>query len=117
MLEHVTVLIGVAIKGRAIGGVIHQPYYNYLSDGEGIGRTIWGLVGLGVGGFTPQEPPPGRLVVVTTRSHYDNVVKQALESLQADDIVRVGGAGYKVRNTFSRLNHWNTFHLVHFVLL
>lgn len=98
LLEHVTVLIGVAIRGRAVGGVIHQPYYNYLSDGEGVGRTIWGLVGLGVGGFTPQEPPPGRLIVVTTRSHYDNVVKQALDSLQADDIIRVGGAGHKVTN-------------------
>lgn len=89
-------LVGVAVKGRAVGGVIHQPYYNHTSAGDGVGRTVWGLVGLGVGGFTPSEPPPGRLIVVTTRSHSDNVVQRALDSLQPDDIIRVGGAGHKV---------------------
>ena len=44
-LDHVTVLIGVAVKGRAVGGVIHQPYYNAQSSH--VGRTIWGIVGLG----------------------------------------------------------------------
>jgi len=29
LLDHVTVLIGVAVKGRAIAGIIHQPFYNY----------------------------------------------------------------------------------------
>lgn len=44
-LDHVTVLIGVAVKGRAVGGVIHQPYYN--SQSSHVGRTVWGIVGLG----------------------------------------------------------------------
>lgn len=29
LLDHVTVLIGIAYKGQAIAGVIHQPFYNY----------------------------------------------------------------------------------------
>lgn len=29
LLDHVTVLIGLAVNGKAVGGVIHQPYYNY----------------------------------------------------------------------------------------
>ncbi|CAG2106700.1 unnamed protein product [Medioppia subpectinata] len=29
LLDHVTVLIGVSVKGHAIGGIIHQPFYNY----------------------------------------------------------------------------------------
>lgn len=29
LLDHVTVLIGVAVRGKAVGGVIHQPFYNY----------------------------------------------------------------------------------------
>lgn len=47
-LEHVTVLIGIAYKGEAIAGVIHQPYYN-----ESQGRTIWGIKGVGIFGIQP----------------------------------------------------------------
>lgn len=28
-LDHVTILVGIAVQGKAVGGVIHQPYYNY----------------------------------------------------------------------------------------
>lgn len=44
-----TVLIGVAVNGESVAGVIHQPYFNYQSTEPGIelGRTIWGIVGLG----------------------------------------------------------------------
>lgn len=28
LLDHVTILIGLSINGRAIGGVIHQPFFN-----------------------------------------------------------------------------------------
>jgi hypothetical protein len=50
LLDHVTVLIGVAVKGEPVAGVIHQPYYNYKQGpGVQLGRTIWGIVGLGKG--------------------------------------------------------------------
>ena len=29
LLDNVTVLIGIAYEGKAIAGVINQPYYNY----------------------------------------------------------------------------------------
>lgn len=29
LLDNVTVLIGIAYKGKAIAGIINQPYYNY----------------------------------------------------------------------------------------
>lgn len=29
LLDHVTILIGLSVKGKAIGGVIHQPFFNY----------------------------------------------------------------------------------------
>lgn len=29
LLDHVTVLIGLAVNGIAVGGVVHQPFYNY----------------------------------------------------------------------------------------
>lgn len=97
LLDHVTVLIGIAVKGRAVGGVIHQPYYNYKLVKDCPGRTLWGLVGLGVGGFTPIDPPADRFIVTTTRSHSDGIVVKALEALQPDEVLRVGGAGHKVR--------------------
>ena len=47
LLDHVTVLIGLSWQGKSIGGVIHQPYFNYQKEGVELGRTLWGLVGLG----------------------------------------------------------------------
>jgi len=47
-------------------------------------------------GFKPIPPPEGKKIIVTTRSHMTSVVQQALEALKADEIRRVGGAGFKV---------------------
>ncbi|XP_017768532.1 PREDICTED: 3'(2'),5'-bisphosphate nucleotidase 1 [Nicrophorus vespilloides] len=96
LLEHVTVLIGISVKGKAVGGIIHQPYFNYKSNDALPGRTMWGLVGLGVGGFTPVDPPKNQLIVTTTRSHSDGLVQKALDALSTNEIIKVGGAGYKV---------------------
>ncbi|CAH0551409.1 unnamed protein product [Brassicogethes aeneus] len=96
LLDHVTVLIGLSVKGRAVGGIIHQPYYNYKSVKNTEGRTMWGLVGMGVGGFTPLDAPKDKLIITTTRSHNSPVVVQTLEALKPDEVVRVGGAGHKV---------------------
>lgn len=96
-MDHVTVLVGIAVKGVAVGGVIHQPYYKYSVDGgDSTGRTFWGLVGLGVGGFVPQSPPAGRVVITTTRSHSNALVNKAIEAFNPDEVLRVGGAGHKV---------------------
>lgn len=93
-LDHVTVLIGIAVKDSAVGGVIHQPYYKNPS-GE-LGRTIWGLKGLGTGGFEPCSPPEGKFIVTTTRSHSNAIVQAALDALSPTEVIKVGGAGYKV---------------------
>lgn len=51
---------------------------------------------MGVGGFTPINPPQNGLVVATTRSHSDKMVQMALDALKPQEIIKVGGAGYKV---------------------
>ena len=33
LLDHVTVLIGIAVGKTAVAGVIHQPYWNYKKKG------------------------------------------------------------------------------------
>merc|ERR1712059_46913 len=44
LLDHVTVLIGIAVGKEAVAGVTHQPYWNYQSTEPNatIGRTFYG---------------------------------------------------------------------------
>ncbi|XP_059610572.1 3'(2'),5'-bisphosphate nucleotidase 1 [Phlebotomus argentipes] len=93
-LEHVTVLIGVSVNERAVGGVIHQPYFK--TDTGKIGRTIWGVKELGIGGINPAALPENKFIVTTTRSHSNALVQSALDALTPDEVLRVGGAGYKI---------------------
>ncbi|XP_019372018.1 PREDICTED: 3'(2'),5'-bisphosphate nucleotidase 1 isoform X1 [Gavialis gangeticus] len=122
LLDHVTVLIGIAYGGKAIAGIINQPYYNYevksASDAKFIerfanvyslshwpceagadavlGRTIWGVLGLGAFGFQLKEVPDGKHIIITTRSHSSKMVNDCIGAMNPDTVVRVGGAGNKV---------------------
>eukprot|EP00982_Pelagococcus_subviridis_P015775 31426-Pelagococcus_subviridis.AAC.4 len=110
----VTSLIGIAVDGVPVAGVIHQPFV-----GGDRGRTLWGGVGFGVwshapttkkfggdGGAlaaTPVHPPARapdasafKLTVATTRSHAGPAIERAIERLKPDAVVRVGGAGGKI---------------------
>lgn len=93
-VENTTVLIGVAVGSEAVAGVIHQPYFEQAS-GE-LGRTIWGVKGLGMGGMEAKTPPAGEFTIVTTRSHSNKLVSDAIEALSPTNVIRCGGAGYKV---------------------
>lgn len=104
LLDQVTVLIGITYRGRPIAGVIHQPYYNLLSDSNVsniTGRSIWGIKGVGVFGIDicKVSPPTGPFAV-TTASHSSELVDTALKALQEENLIcsfrRVGGAGFKV---------------------
>ncbi|KAM9339356.1 3'(2'),5'-bisphosphate nucleotidase 1 isoform 2-T2 [Symphorus nematophorus] len=97
LLDNVTVLIGIAYGGKAIAGVINQPFYNYqLGAGAQLGRTMWGMLGLGAFGFQLQEVPDGRRIVTTTRSHSNKVVTDCVDAMEPHEVVRVGGAGNKI---------------------
>jgi len=93
-LERVTVLIGIAVNESPVGGIIHQPYYK--NPDESLGRTIWGMKGLGIGGIEPTFIGSERLVITTTRSHSTPAVQAALDALKPAEVLKVGGAGYKV---------------------
>lgn len=96
LLDHVTILIGVAVDGKAVGGVINQPFFNYENKGQTMGRTIWGVVGLGAFGWDLVTPPSDRRVLITTRSHSNQLVTSCLESMKPTHVERQGGAGNKV---------------------
>ncbi|KAA3670673.1 3'(2'), 5'-bisphosphate nucleotidase [Paragonimus westermani] len=93
-IEHVTVLIGIAVSGKPVAGVIAQPFHRgHLITSNGgssppspsqtITRIVWALDGLGVFGVKP-NPPTSPVpypinpsltvgaaphVIVVTRSH------------------------------------------------
>lgn len=93
----VITLIGISIKGEAVAGVMHQPFV-----GEH-GRTMWGVNGFGVVDDTcadvitgPRTPSSGKIRLVTTASHSSPAVDDAIRKIAPDEVIRAGGAGYKV---------------------
>lgn len=98
LYNHATVLIGVSYAGKPVAGIIHQPFHGHvhgtkISDHEQLGRTIWGIPGLGAFGFQTKDVPPGRRIITTTRSHSNKSVVEAIEAMKPDGILRVGGSG------------------------
>lgn len=98
----VTTLLGICVSGKPILGTIHQP----LTEDR---RTVWGGVGISgvfshqknevMGQARPIAPPcqPSRKpIVVTTRSHGNERVKEAISKLGDVESLAVGGAGCKM---------------------
>ncbi|KAL3238696.1 hypothetical protein MRX96_048070 [Rhipicephalus microplus] len=73
-LDHVTILVGIAVQGKAVGGVIHQPYYNYQVEKDVYKQ---GRNNVGYRWCCP-------------------VINSCIESMKPDEVLRVGGAGHKV---------------------
>nr|CDS29822.1 3'(2')5' bisphosphate nucleotidase 1 [Hymenolepis microstoma] len=125
VLEHVTILIGVAVHGRAVGGVVCQPFYmpdfrHVLESDDGqdrrpsvqetTQRLIWGLEGLGVFGLSgePISQAPifnelgvksedkGTNRIVCTRSRSTPVTTAAINACLPSKLYRLGGCGYKM---------------------
>lgn len=55
------------------------------------------MIGLGAFGFQLQEVPGDKRIVTTTRSHSNKVVTDCVDAMEPHEVVRVGGAGNKVR--------------------
>ncbi len=97
LLDHVTVLLGVTVKGKAIGGVMYQPYYNYKAGPDAVlGRAIWGIIGMGAYGYEPIEAPKGQNIITTTRSHSNKTVVDSVAACEPSEILGAGGCGHKV---------------------
>lgn len=62
-----------------------------------LGRTIWGVLGLGAFGFQLKEVPAGKHIITTTRSHNSKLVTDCIAAMNPDNVLRVGGAGNKVQ--------------------
>lgn len=113
-LEGVTVLIGLAMKGNAIGGIIHQPFYK---DGNEFGRSVWGLLNSGVYGKYSRNNTilPGR-IVAGSLSHQSKTVVDAVSACNPTEVLQAGGCGYKVRSIFD-LDWERTFRFIQVLLV
>lgn len=67
-----------------------------MGPGASMGRTLWGVLGLGAFGFQLQEVPDSKIIITTTRSHSNKLVIDAVQAMEPHDVIRVGGAGNKV---------------------
>ncbi|WAR19537.1 BPNT1-like protein [Mya arenaria] len=78
-LDHVTVLIGIAVRGVATAGIINQPFCNYEAKPKyGESRCIWGVLGL-------------------------------VQACEPTEVLRVGGAGHKVLLLIEKKAHAYVF--------
>ena len=90
-VENVTVLIGISAYGKAIAGVIHQPFHQ-----KEVGKTFWGVVGLGAFGFDYMEPPENsNLRLITSKSHWSDALRETFEGFPDAVVTKAGGSGYK----------------------
>ena len=69
---------GVAVNGKALGGVIHQPFFGHeLENTAELGRTIWGYVGLGAFGNFQQIKLTEKPVKITvTRFLFNQMISK-----------------------------------------
>jgi len=89
-LDHVTILVGIAIGKKAIGGVIHQPFWNYQGKTKELGRTFYGIVGAGIGGdLNPVPAPENERIVTSSRSHSTGLVNEVIQSCNPTKVVQV----------------------------
>lgn len=70
---------------------------------------------LGAFGFQLQEVAGGRRIVTTTRSHSNKVVTDCVDAMEPHEVVRVGGAGNKVRQVDRKLweANWKSWEDLH----
>lgn len=90
MLEYVTIMVCVAVKGRPVIGVIHEPFSK---------NTVWGWVNKASSkNLNVVDPPPASQLhrIVVSRSHAGQVTQIALTAFgNRTKVIPAGGSGYK----------------------
>lgn len=83
--DYVTTMVGFAVDGEAVGGVIHFPF---------TGETVWGWKEHGNNVLDQSEKAPSDSIIVS-RSHTGKAEEQVKKHLKKPHVVKAGGAGYK----------------------
>lgn len=89
LLQYVTTMICVAVKGKPILGIINKPY-------EEEPNTYWGWVGKATSANLKYVPKSSNYKIIISRSHTGNT-KNITQLAFGNDaqIIEAGGAGYK----------------------
>lgn len=116
LLEYVTVMICIAVKGTPIAGVIHQPFAENSRAAKGkLGKTYWSWIDHGVSKTVSEEAQSavgstaakfslpggeggGTVRVIMSRSHKGDVSSVAEVAFQGEkgvSKIEAAGAGYK----------------------
>ncbi|KAG7266888.1 hypothetical protein CRUP_027951 [Coryphaenoides rupestris] len=66
------------------------------TEGADLGRTMWGLLGLGTFGIEVKEVPDNRRIITTTPTRF---VTDCVDAMEPHEVIRVGGAGNKHMNS------------------
>ncbi|CBY32163.1 unnamed protein product [Oikopleura dioica] len=91
LTEYVTTMVGFAVDGEAVGGVVHFPF---------TGETVWGWKEHGNNILDQSENAPRNSVLVS-RSHTGQAEEQSKKHLGPNaKIIKAGGAGYKAISIF-----------------
>lgn len=102
LLKYITVMLCIAVDGKPIAGIIHEPYTTDAKTGK-VGVTKWGWVGHGVSRSLQRAISSGSkdgdtVRVIVSRSHPGDVLSVAESSLKGFRNVKeliAAGAGYK----------------------
>ncbi|KAA8586666.1 inositol monophosphatase 3 [Etheostoma spectabile] len=88
LVKYVTTMVCVAVDGKPVIGVIHQPF---------TGFTAWAFVGQGSNMRPRQSYTVSPPKVIVSRSHSGTVKSYVQEAFgNGTTIIEAGGAGYKV---------------------
>jgi 3'(2'), 5'-bisphosphate nucleotidase len=94
-LISVTTLIGVAQRGRPIFGAVGHVFAETP-------LVYWGGPGIGTFRTTGDDsweefklPPQERFIVGSTKNHEDAQLVEFIQSLGADEVIKIGGSGCK----------------------
>lgn len=86
--DSVTVLIGISMQGKPIGGVIHHP----MSQ-----KTIWGVIDQGAFGIRRfNQNLTARKKILTSRLHFSDSMLKVIDFVKPSEVEKCGGAGSKI---------------------
>ncbi|XP_070555489.1 inositol monophosphatase 3-like [Ptychodera flava] len=97
LLQYVTTMVCVAVKGEPTIGVIHKPFEH---------KTAWAWVNKGSSGYDlpPRKSESEAKKIIVSRSHagsVSDVVKKTFG--ESTEVIPAGGAGYKTWALFDQI--------------
>lgn len=92
LLQYVTTMVGIAVDGRAVAGIIHRPFEKAEFE-----KTFWGWKGHGVSQNLEKvghdRAKESDIKIIVSRSHSGNVEKFARTALHTSDVQVIPAGG------------------------